>query len=433
MKWFYISSTGILAACVTAAVTKTPSSNPHAWIFICVAVITFYLLAVIALRAVPDKAVHVFYIMAAAVMMRLCMWFVTPEFTTDYYRYVWDGKVYSHGVNPYLHEPRNPALKHLRSPEIYPKINFKDVPTSYGPAAEYAFKYLYCLFGENISHWRAVFIVFDILNALLIVLILSTLGLPRKWAAIYAFNPLILIELCANMHLDVMLVTALLCACLAILRKRFHAAIVFLAVATMVKYFAILMLPAFMALGWGIGAGCRYRKCMTGLLAFVTAILLGYLPFVYHGVDVFRGVIFFSNDLASTAWSPHFMIAGVLGRTGANILAATLLCLLAASGVFASDVRKWALVLFVIVAAVALLSPVQRPWYFVWGIPLCCIRISWSWLVLSCMALLTYAAAYTEFDYFQIKFVIYMSFYVSVIFELFLRRGAGISRREFIA
>ena len=340
--------------------------------------------------------------------------------------------MYSNGINPYQYEPRNPALKHLRSPEIYPKINYKDVPTSYGPAAEYAFKYLYSLCGENVSRWRAVFIVFDVSNVILIILILSTLGLPRKWAAIYAFNPLVLIELCANMHLDVMLLMALLCAWLLLLRKRFLAAIVFLAIATMVKYFAILMLPAFMALGCGIGAGYRSRNYMLALLAFVVVMLMGYLPFIHHGADVFKGVLFFSNELAPTAWSPHFMLTGVLGRAGANILAAVLLCLLAASGVFAVNVKKWTLVLFLIAAAVALLSPVQRPWYFVWGIPFCCIRIRWSWIILSCMALLTYVASYTEFNYFQIKFVIYVSFYVSVIIEILMNRGAGTSRRESI-
>ena len=41
--------------------------------------------------------------------------------STDMYRYVWDGRVQQHGINPYLYAPSSEQLRSLRDDTIYPK------------------------------------------------------------------------------------------------------------------------------------------------------------------------------------------------------------------------------------------------------------------------------------------------------------------------
>jgi hypothetical protein len=86
--------------------------------------------------------------------------------------------------------------------------------------------------------------------------------------------------------------------------------------------------------------------------------------------------------------------------------------------------------LFFIAAAVTLLSPIQRPWYFIWALPFCCIRVRWSWLLLTVLSLLTYIVVVDYNDLYWSKFIIYMTFYIAALVEFYLNRRAAASVKK---
>src|SRR4029079_243666 len=57
---------------------------------------------------------------------------LAPRFSDDLYRYLWDGKVLLHGINPYRYSPTAPELAGLRA-ALWPLINHPDLPTIYPP------------------------------------------------------------------------------------------------------------------------------------------------------------------------------------------------------------------------------------------------------------------------------------------------------------
>jgi len=62
-----------------------------------------------------------------------------PVLSSDGYRYIWDGRVSSHGYNPYSFPPDAAALSALQDPEVYPRVFRPDMRTVYPPGAQALF------------------------------------------------------------------------------------------------------------------------------------------------------------------------------------------------------------------------------------------------------------------------------------------------------
>ena len=76
-------------------------------------------------------------ILAVAMLCRVLLVLGPLTFSTDVYRYIWDGRVQGLGINPYQYIPADPALARLRDTAIYPRINRRDYAhTIYPPLAE---------------------------------------------------------------------------------------------------------------------------------------------------------------------------------------------------------------------------------------------------------------------------------------------------------
>ncbi len=46
-----------------------------------------------------------------------------PSLSDDIYRYIWEGRVVSEGLNPFALAPDAPALAHLRDATIFPLVS----------------------------------------------------------------------------------------------------------------------------------------------------------------------------------------------------------------------------------------------------------------------------------------------------------------------
>ena len=74
-----------------------------------------------------------------ALLFRATLFLTTPTLSDDIFRYVWDARVQSSGINPYTYEPKSEHLAHLRDQEIYPRINHPEISTIYPPFAQMVF------------------------------------------------------------------------------------------------------------------------------------------------------------------------------------------------------------------------------------------------------------------------------------------------------
>ena len=226
-----------------------------------------------------------FIIILAGIALRIC--FYNYPLSDDVNRYAWEGYVMNQKVNPYVTSPEKLAHEFKNDP-IFKGINHKKISTAYPPVALLTFKYL-SAWNYSLKTYKIFFIAVD--SAVLIVLAVLLYGLrkPSSHLMIYAFNPLVLLYIAGEGHMDAMnilfIAIALIGFCMQRESKSIMAmAMFFLGMAVMTKYLAIIFLPFFIT-----------RKNVKLLPFFFVPFLL-FIPFIESGT--FSGLITFSSGMA---------------------------------------------------------------------------------------------------------------------------------------
>lgn len=416
MSALAVSSTIYLLVIFFYASGPDPAAKPQsAVIFVAAASIAYLTAVACSLRV--KGAGGAALIVVFAVLLRFAAWNVSPVYTTDYYRYVWDGKVAASGINPYKYSPVANELKELRDGEMFDKINFKKVPTGYGPAAEVVFTSFYRLAGEDLQVWRKLFFLMETFVLALVFALVMQAGLPPARAAIYAYNPLVLLELCANMHVDSLMMVFLLGCFIAAFAGGKYLAALLLSAATLVKFFPALLFPAAIAF-------IKNRKPISAKEIFLMAIVFSaaiFAPVYFYsraGANFLEGLKYFASGLTPTRFSPYYFIEAISGQSGGRIICAALMMVFALAAFSHRAKSNKHLYLACLLTIIVLLSPAQRPWYFVWAIPFCCVRPVFSIILMSCASLLTYGYLFSFDLIYPAKAVIYAMFYLAVSVEI---------------
>jgi hypothetical protein len=191
------------------------------------------------------------FIIGSAMLLRASLMFMTPNLTDDYFRFIWDGLLFSHGYNPYLILPSqfihsSHAITGITN-SLYAGLNSPDFYTVYPPVCEFIFGLSAKLAGGNILGniiiIRLVILLAEFGVIFLLHMLASKLTVSPNVVALYAFNPLVIIELTGNLHLEaVMLLFLVLAIYLLVMRKQLFAAVSF-GLAVGVKLLPLIFLP----------------------------------------------------------------------------------------------------------------------------------------------------------------------------------------------
>ena len=210
-----------------------------------------------------------------ALAMRLALVGVDPLFSTDIYRYVWDGRVQAAGINPYLYVPADPALAALRDAAIYPFINRADYAvTGYPPLAEMFFL-IATRVSETLTGMRLAMVACEAVIVVVLIALLRRLGRPDAAVVAYAWHPLAVFEIANNGHVEALMVALMMLGVWLLVCTRRVAGAFVVGLAVVVKPYAVFALPAFWR-PWDWRAP----------LAVIAAIVLCYLPYLGAGKGV---------------------------------------------------------------------------------------------------------------------------------------------------
>ena len=402
----------------------------------------------------------------------------------DIYRYLWDGKVFAHGINPYRYAPSEvndyTALK-IREPDIFQqqytrknqeelallnrlkwekdtalifleRVNHPDVPTIYPPMAQYVFRIVHKIFPDSIVGMRLAFLLFDIVAVIFIAKILSALGKNRNFSMIYFWSPLIIKETFNSTHLDIIGISLLCVSIYFLLCCRNYPATFFLSLSFLGKLYPIILFPLYLKQFFlknrQTGKPVGMDIALNSFLFFAVALLF-YLPFLGTGLKTFEGLktytVYWQNNDSIFAILVYFYeeVLGVKSEAGAFlsydmatflskatagiILAGTLVYFLVRQSRQPIDNERAVQEMFILMALVFLLSPVQNPWYLCWVVPFLCVFHFRSFILLTGLVGLYYLDFY--FDYQEIPLYSwwlpwfeYVPFYVYLIFEIWERR-----------
>lgn len=151
---------------------------------------------------------------AAAMAFRLSLLFSLPALSDDYFRFAWDGYLWTHGENPFTIIPAGyiqEGGKHSDYlQQLFINMNSPAYYTVYPPICQFLFGSSAALFPGNLPGTVTVIRIGNIAaeagTIFLLLKILSMLHLPVRNVLIYALNPLVIIELTGNVHPEAIMI-----------------------------------------------------------------------------------------------------------------------------------------------------------------------------------------------------------------------------------
>ncbi len=331
------------------------------------------------------------FILATAALFRLMLLFAAPV-STDLNRYIWDGRVQSVGINPYLYIPADPALKFLRDGMVFPKINRADyAPTIYPPLAQIVF-FLVTRISESLVAMKAAMVGFEIAAVWAILRLLRSRAMPTSRILLYVWHPLPIWEFAGSGHVDAIALACVMLALLAADLKRPFLSGVALGGAALVKFFPVIVGPAL------------YRRWDWRLpLGAVAVVILLYLPYIGAGKSIFGFLGGYSDEEGlrdGSGFYPwvalrHFAVVPqsavwLYPPLAVAILAVVALVVFVARKTRGADIGG----AFFLVATYTVLTSPHFPWYFAWLVPFLCFIPSWPILYLTGSSTLLYIAGW---------------------------------------
>lgn len=205
------------------------------------------------------------YVLSLTALFHLIPFFspdILPVLSDDFYRFVWDGRLLTHGINPFAHIPEvymeNPerALSLGLTPELFQGLNSKAYFTIYPPVLQGVFYLAAQIFPDNIAGsvmvMKALILIAEIGSIGLMVSLLRHFQLPVWHVSWYAFNPLVIVELTGNLHFEALMIFFLLWALLLLVKGKWQLSSIPFALAVGSKLLPLMLLPLLIRrLGWG--------------------------------------------------------------------------------------------------------------------------------------------------------------------------------------
>lgn len=241
--------------------------------YLALLLIAFIAYGVVVINVLRSPTVPLILILLGAILFRVPLLTTTPTLSTDVWRYIWDGRLINEGVNPYAYQVDSPELSDLRT-DLHPRIEHQWMASPYPPAAQGVFVTGYALLPENPTIMQFIFMVFDLLTALLLIQLLRLLKRPPALVLLYAWNPLIVEEFAHGAHIDSLMTFLILLAIYFSFRGQQLHSVFALALATLTKFIPALLLPIFIK-QWGIR-----RSLLYGCL-----VVLAFVPFLSAGIS----------------------------------------------------------------------------------------------------------------------------------------------------
>lgn len=151
---------------------------------------------------------------AIAMAFRLSFLFSLPALSDDYFRFAWDGYLWTQGENPFTILPVNYMREGGKNMNyllhLFNNMNSPAYYTVYPPICQFLFGSSAALFPGNLLGTVIVIRIGNIAaeagTIFLLVKILSMLHLPVRNVLIYALNPLVIIELTGNLHPEAIMI-----------------------------------------------------------------------------------------------------------------------------------------------------------------------------------------------------------------------------------
>lgn len=338
--------------------------------------------------------------------------FMPFEVGTDLNRYVWEGHIQNLGYNPYVLSPDSPVLAPVAQGEeireVWEGVNHKDLSACYPPFALLLFRALAAVKPDPLL-FKIVITLFDVATMIVLALMLRRRGLDPSGLLLYAANPLVIVFIAGEGHLESIQIFFLCLGIHLITGARGLSGYLCLGLAVMSKYFALIAIPFL----WTVRNGKKSFAALIPLLLFIP--FLGAEGGIFRALSIF-GTRMHYNDSITVVLRSWF--------DGAALHVAVLLlglCFACIYLVVHDPLRS----LYLAFGSLVLFLPTLHPWYLALMAPFLVFFPSQAWIFL--MAAVAFTFPVMGIDYhtkvFQeihwLKYFEYLPFYGLLLLGLY--------------
>lgn len=283
--------------------------------------------------------------------------FAPPVFSDDLYRFLWEGRLWLEGANPFGLSPNDPSLEPLRD-QVWANVNNKPLATIYPPLAQ-AWFVLAALLGGEVWTIKALALVAHLAMVSAAVRVSDD---PRiVW--VLGLNPLLLTESALNGHFDALAGTALLLGAWWLGRSEWLRAVAATVAAVGLKVVGLVLVPLFVRrpkalLAVSVGSGLMLVPLTVTRSLGDPSSGAGEFARRWRGNESLFAMV---DWLAGFAFEPERAALVARGIVGLLLVALTLLLVVRRVPPLAAGRA--------LVWAVLLLSPQVHPWYLLWLLP----------------------------------------------------------------
>ena len=403
--------------------------------------------------SLPTKPLVIF-VLLVGLGMRLVMFWSEPVMEDDYQRYMWDGAVTAQGINPYTVQPDlarqaelGPDITALAqdSGVVVDRINHPNLRTIYPPVAQGLFAVGHFIKPFQLSGWRTVCLIGDLITVSLILYLLVRVGRSPLWVALYWWNPVVIKEFFNSAHMEATLLPFILGGLVLAMHKRIYMATMAIIAAIGIKLWPGYLLP----LVWRNSAGSDRQLTVAIGLTGLAGLLMA-LPILISGLDETSGFVAYASRwqtnsalfpaLQSLVTASFALLEISQVKPGlvvrlflAGLVAITALAVALNPAKNDKDLIDRAAL---VVVTMVLLSPAQFPWYVCWLAPFLCFRPLWGLIALMMTVSLYYYSFHLrpigEYEFFKdvVVWVIWVPVWALLVAETIWRSRAPLENSD---
>jgi hypothetical protein len=410
-------------------------------VYLVYSIMIFYILK----KKLPDN-LSLLWLIIVGFLFRIALIPSDPFLSDDIYRYLWDGKIFAAGINPYKYAPVDIQLLEFRDQFVYPFVNFPEIATSYPPVSQFMFLVNHWL-GGSILSWKIILLVVEFFLILVILRQAQHFKLNKYRLLIYFYNPLLIIETYSSGHMEIIGVLFFWVAVLLFYKRFDWQSIILFALSIMTKFIPLVSSIPFLHRKF-------FRK--SSLLILICFLLL--LPFMFSGIVPLPGLFSYINrwefnngffqlmislmnllDVKEYQWMMVNFSGHMESFYFSHAFYYKICVFIIFVVVFIDQIIKLRTTSrfrsinfiqrsFILTAIFLLLTPTLHPWYLIWIIPFLVFIPNWSWLLFT---LLIQASYFVLKDYALISewresiwilLIQYVPFYTLLLWEYLDRR-----------
>lgn len=193
------------------------------------------------------------FLAGLALAFRLVFILAIPMLSQDYFRFIWDGRLITTGINPYEFVPdqliQDPNLNISQAMELFNGMGSLSAGhySNYAAFNQIIFAIAGWLSAKSILGAVIIFRIIIILADFGILFfgrkLLKSLGLPEHQIFWYILNPFIIIEMTGNLHFEAVMVFFLVLSIYLLHKAKWFVSAISLGLSISIKLLPLMLLP----------------------------------------------------------------------------------------------------------------------------------------------------------------------------------------------